>query len=167
MILAAPVGGGAGVTLRRMGLGAHLSVRQAAIIRRMQMRHSRRDRGHCLEHRLPYIAISGAADFFARLVFRFAVFRFPALRFVLVFRAAPLAPALRTVRFFARFFVFAFAFVFFFFAVIGMCNDSSLRPGLCDSHPQNTKEYEWVALMKQYSPLPHALLGRAQFHICQ
>jgi hypothetical protein len=69
----------------------------------------------------PYIGISGAAAFFARLVLRFAAFRL-AFRFVfaffaffvfLVFRAADFAPALRTVRFFAR-------FVFFFFAVIGM-----------------------------------------------
>jgi hypothetical protein len=74
--------------------------------------HLQSDRGHCLDHQLPYIGISGAATFFARRVFRLAVFRLAAFRFVL--RAAPRAPALRTVRFFARF------FVFFFLAVIGM-----------------------------------------------
>jgi hypothetical protein len=85
------------------------------------------DRGHRLEHLLPYIGISGAAAFFARLDFRFAALRFvfvffaflAFLAFFFVFRAAPFAATLRTARFFARF------FVFFFFAVIGMCNDSS------------------------------------------
>jgi hypothetical protein len=75
--------------------------------------HLQSGRGHCLDHLLPYIGISGAEAFFARrAVFRFAVFRLAVFRFVL--RAGPRAPALRTVRFFARF------FVFFFFAVIGM-----------------------------------------------
>jgi hypothetical protein len=73
--------------------------------------HLQSDRGHC-HRQSPYIGISGAATFFARRVFRLAVFRLAAFRFVL--RAAPLAPALRTVRFLARF------FVFFFLAVIGM-----------------------------------------------
>jgi hypothetical protein len=79
--------------------------------------HVQRDRGHRLEHQSAYIAISGAAAFFARLVLRFAVFRFAAFFFALrffVLRAGAFAPALRTTRFFARF------FVFFFFAVIGM-----------------------------------------------
>ncbi|MGD0189199.1 MAG: hypothetical protein ABSD74_00505 [Rhizomicrobium sp.] len=46
------------------------------------------------------------------MAFRF-VFDFFAFLAFFVFRAAGFAPALRTVRFFAR-------FVFFFFAVIGM-----------------------------------------------
>jgi hypothetical protein len=76
--------------------------------------HLQSDRGHCLDHPLPYIGISGAATFFVRRALRFAGFRLAAFRFVL--RAGPRAPALRTVRFFARFFVL----VFFFFEVIGM-----------------------------------------------
>jgi hypothetical protein len=90
-------------------------LRLAATALRMQRMQLQGDRGHCLEHRLPYIGISVWVAFFARLVFRFAVF-FLALRFVFVFRAGPRAPALRT----TRFLVFARFFVFFFFAVIGM-----------------------------------------------
>ncbi|HEY5048738.1 MAG TPA: hypothetical protein VII49_12040 [Rhizomicrobium sp.] len=97
-------------------------MRLAATATRMRILHLQGDRGHCLEHQPAYIAISGAEAFFVRRVFRFAVFRLAALRFVLVFRAAPLAPALRTVRFTARFAVRFFArfLVFFFLAVIGM-----------------------------------------------
>jgi hypothetical protein len=83
----------------------------------MRKLHLQGDRGHSLEHQLPYIGIAAAAAFFVRFVFRFAAFRL-ALRFVFVFRAGPRAPALRTVRFATRF--FARFLVFLFFAVIGM-----------------------------------------------
>ena len=89
-------------------------------------------RGLSLDHQVSYIAAGAGAAFFARRALRFAGF-FAALR--RVFLAAPLAPALRTVRFLA----FAFVFRFAFFAVIGMCNDSSNVFGSCESHPRNVR----------------------------
>jgi hypothetical protein len=91
-------------------------------------------RGLSLDHQVSYIAAGAGAAFFARRALRFAGF-FAALR--RVFLAAPLAPALRTVRFLA--FAFVFVFRFAFFAVIGMCNDSSNVFGLCESHPRNVR----------------------------
>jgi hypothetical protein len=68
---------------------------------------------------LPYIVNAGAA-FFARFVFRFAVFFLPAVFFAdlrpAFFRVVFFA-ALRTTRFFAALRLAGF---FFFFAVIGM-----------------------------------------------
>jgi hypothetical protein len=75
--------------------------------------HSSGSRGLSLGHEMSYIAAGAGAAFFTRRALRFAGF-FAALR--RVFLAAPLAPALRTVRFLAL----AFAFRFPFFAVIGM-----------------------------------------------
>ena len=96
------------------GLGtlSRFLLRLAAIAMQRLNSNLQGGRGHCLDHQVSYIGIGAGAAFFARRVFRFAALRLPALRFV--FRAAPRAPALRTVRFFARF------FVFFFLAVIGM-----------------------------------------------
>jgi len=74
-------------------------------------------RGLSLNHKVPYIAAGAGAAFFVRRVFRLVCF-FAALR--RVFLAAPLAPALRTVRFLVFVFVFVFAFRLDFFAVIGM-----------------------------------------------
>lgn len=107
LLLAAPV-----QTETGFGTFVHL-VRPAATTKSWLNSSPLSDRGHSLEHLLPYIGIAAGAAFFARRVFRFAAFRLPAFRFF-VLRAAPRAPALRTVRFFARF------FDFFFLAVIGM-----------------------------------------------
>ena len=68
-------------------------------------------RGLSPDHQVSYIAAGAAAAFFVRRVFRFADFFAPLRR---VFLAAPLAPALRTVRF------LPFDFRLDFFAVIGM-----------------------------------------------
>jgi len=73
------------------------------------------NRGPGPNHQALYIAAGAEDDFFARRVVRFAAFFAPFRRVLL---AAPLAPALRTVRFAA--FAFVFVFRLDFFAVIGM-----------------------------------------------
>jgi len=89
------------------------SLRGLAAAAGITLAHLPGSRGLSLEHQVPYIAAGEGAAFFARRVFRFAVFFFATLR--RVFLAAPRAPTLRTVRFFL-----AFVFRLVFFAVIGM-----------------------------------------------
>jgi hypothetical protein len=68
---------------------------------------------------VPYISAGAGAAFFARFVFRFAAGFFATAFRRVVLRAAPRAPALRTVRFTGAL-ALLFVFRFVFFAVIGM-----------------------------------------------